>query len=69
MYCPRCGTVLVDGALMCGRCGFHFDEPFYPQGRKGQHSMMWWFVVIMMGLVAASILMSTFLYLMVTWSS
>lgn len=29
--------------------------------------MMWWFVVIMLGLVAASILMSAFLYLMVTW--
>jgi hypothetical protein len=52
---------------MCKHCGFHFDEPFYPQGRKGQHSMMWWFVVIMLGLVTASILMSAFLYLMVTW--
>ena len=28
---------------------------------------MWWLVVIMLGLVAASILMSAFLYLLVTW--
>lgn len=52
---------------MCNKCGFHLDEPFYPQTRKAQHSIVWWFVVIMGGLVVLSVISSALLYLMVTW--
>jgi hypothetical protein len=67
MYCPRCGTMVEVGTLICRQCDFHFNEPFYPQARKGQHSMMWWFVIIIGGLMVSSILLSVFLYLMVMW--
>jgi predicted amidophosphoribosyltransferase len=65
MFCPRCGTALDEGALLCRQCGFHLDETFYPQAGKVQHSMLWWFVVIMIGLVVVSMLMTALLYLMV----
>ena len=65
MYCPRCGLMVEEGALMCKRCGFHFDEPYYPQANKPQHSILWWLVVLMLVSVVGSMLLALLLYLMV----
>jgi uncharacterized membrane protein YvbJ len=64
MLCPRCGTEAADNALMCKKCGFHFDEPYGPQVRK-QHSLLWWLVVLWLGSVIGSMLLAAVLYFMV----
>ena len=64
MYCPRCGLMVEEGALMCKRCGFHFDEPYGNQARK-QHSLLWWLLVLTAISAIGSILLSALLYFMV----
>ena len=64
MRCPRCGTTANVDALMCRKCGFHFDEPYAQQMRK-RHSAAWWIVVIAVVLAGLTLLTTILLQLMV----
>jgi hypothetical protein len=64
MKCPKCGAISDDAALMCKKCSYHFDEPYFEQINK-KRSALWWIVLLAIIAILLTILTSAVLYWMV----